>query len=78
MLTPGVIQVATGFRGPVVWLVAGGTINPGTFVEQANSTTLDVVAYGTSSSKLRGIALDPGTSGNLMRVILMQGAESLA
>ena len=43
----------------------------GQFVEQANSSTLDVVVYGTSSSKLRGIALDPGVSGNLMRVILI-------
>lgn len=77
VLTPGYIQVATGFRGPVMWLVAGGTINPGQAVEQANSSTLDVVVYGTSSSKLRGIALDPGTSGQLMRVILLQGAVSL-
>lgn len=74
VLTPGQIQVACRFFGPVIWLVAGGTIAPGTFLEQANSSTVDVVAYGTSSSKLRGIALDPGTSGNLMRVILVGGA----
>ena len=74
ILTPGQIQVACRFTGPVLWLVAGGTINPGTFVEQANSASVDVVAYGTSSSKLRGIALDPGTINNLMRVILVGGA----
>jgi hypothetical protein len=73
VLTPNTIQVASRQVGPVMWLVAGGTINPGQFVEQANSSTLDVVVYGTSSSKLRGQALDPGTSGNLMRVILVGG-----
>ena len=74
ILTPGQIQVACRFTGPVIWLVAGATINPGTFVEQANSSSVDVVAYATSSSKLRGIALDPGTVNNLMRVILVGGA----
>lgn len=74
ILTPGQIQVACRFTGPAIWLIAGGTIAPGTFVEQANSSTVDVVAYGTSSSKLRGIALDPGSVGNLMRVILVGGA----
>jgi len=74
VLTPGQIQVACRFTGPVLWLIAGGTVNPGDFVEQANSSTVDVVAYGTSSSKLRGIALDPGTVNNLMRVILVGGA----
>lgn len=78
VLTPGFIQVATGYRGPVIWLTAGGTIAPGAFVEQANSGTYDVVAYGTSSSKIRGVALDPGSLGNLMRVILLQAAGSLA
>lgn len=77
-LTPGFVQVACGYRGPVMWLIAGGTITPGAFVEQANSSTVDVVTYGTSSSKLRGVALDPGTTGNLMRVILVQAAGSLA
>lgn len=74
VLQPGQLQVASRWTGPVLWLIAGGTIAPGTFVEQANSSTVDVVAYGTSSSKLRGIALDPGTSGQLMRVILVGGA----
>lgn len=77
-LTPNFIQVASGYRGPAMWLVAGGTINPGQFVEQANSVSYDVVVYGTSSSKLRGVALDPGTIGNLMRVILLPAAGSLA
>jgi len=35
------------------------------------------VSYGTSSSKLRGWALDPGTNGQLMRVILAGGSKSL-
>lgn len=77
-LTPAFIQVATGYRGPVMWLVAGGTIAPGAFVEQANSGLYDVVTYGTSSSKIRGVALDPGALGFLMRVILLQAAGSLA
>ena len=46
--------------------------------EIRTSTTADVVAYGTSSSKLRGVALDPGTLGQLMRVILLGGAKSLS
>ncbi len=71
--TPNSVQVAARQIGPVIWLVAGGTINPGQFVEQANSSTYDVVVYGTASSKLRGQALDPGSVGNLMRVILVGG-----
>lgn len=76
VLTPGFIQVAMNFVGPVMWLVAAGTINPGAAVEQAASGG-DVVAYGTSTSKLRGWALDPGSVGQLMRVILAGGAKSL-
>ena len=78
VLTPGFVQVAINYVGPVMWLLANGTIAPGTFVEQAAAGPNDVVAYGTASSKLRGIALDPGTAGNLMRVILLGGAKSLA
>lgn len=75
VLTPGTIQVAMNFTGPVMWLLAGGTIAPGAAVEQDGSG--NVVTYGTSTSKLRGWALDPGTSGFLMRVILAGGAKSL-
>ena len=72
VVTPGQIQVACRFTGPVIWLLAAGTINPGQLVEStAAAGTVNV--YGTSSSKLRGIALDPGTVGQLMRVILVGG-----
>lgn len=70
VLTPGVIQVAMRWVGPTIWLIAGGTIQPGALVEQANSSTYDVVTFGTSSSKVRGVALDPGSIGQLMRVVL--------
>lgn len=69
VLTPGQIQVALRHSGPVLWLVAAGTIAAGAAVEQAAAGG-DVLAFGASTSKLRGIALDPGTVGNLMRVIL--------
>jgi len=76
ILTPGFIQVASNFTGPVMWLVAAAAILPGVFVEQAAAGG-DVVTYGTATSKLRGIALDPGATGQLMRVILVGGAGSL-
>lgn len=76
VLTPGFIQVAMNYTGPVLWLTAAGTIAPGAFVEQAASGG-DVVTFGTSTSKVRGVALDPGTAGNLMRVILV-GAQKTA
>ena len=76
VLTPDVISVGLFYRGPVMWLLAGGTINPGQAVEQtAVAGTVNV--YATSTSKLRGIALDPGVTGQLMRVILTGGAVSL-
>lgn len=67
VLTPGQIQVALRFHGPVLWLTAAATIAPGAQVEQVNAGgDVQTLAAGT----LRGIALDPGTVGNLMRVIL--------
>lgn len=66
---PGVIQVAMRIVGPTIWLVAAGTIAPGALVEQAAAGG-DVLTFGTSSSKVRGVALDPGSVGQLMRVIL--------
>ncbi len=76
VLTPDVIQVALMYRGPVIWLLAGGTINPGQAVEQtAVAGTVNV--YGTTTSKLRGIALDPGVTGQLLRVIVVGGSVSL-
>ena len=70
VLTPGVIQVAMLRNGPVVWLTASNTIAPGALVEQAASGG-DVALYGTATSILRGLALDPGSAGNLMRVVLL-------
>lgn len=67
-LTPNTIQVAMRFRGPVLWLVAAGTIAPGALVEQAAANgDVQTLAAG----KLRGIALDPGTLGQLLRVVLV-------
>lgn len=69
VLTPGFIQVAMRWVGPTIWLTAAGTIAPGALVEQALSGG-DVVTFGTSTSKVRGVALDPGTTGQLLRVVL--------
>lgn len=70
VLTPGVIQVAMRWTGPTIWLLAGGTIAPGALVE-STAAAGTVVTFGTSSSKVRGLALDPGTVGNLLRVVLV-------
>ena len=55
-----------GPYGPVMWLVAGATIAPQAFVEDNGDGT--VVTKNSHSS--RGIALDPGTTGNLLRIVL--------
>ncbi len=52
--------------GPVIWLKAGATIAPGAAVE--DDSTGGVVTKSADAQK--GIALDPGTTGNLLRVIL--------
>ena len=72
----GVIQVALFYTGPVLYLIAAATITPGLFLEQASAGG-DVVAYGTSSSLLRGWALDYATVGNLTRVVMLGGSKSL-
>jgi len=59
------VEVA-GVYGPVMWLKAGATVAPQAFVE--DDTSGGVITK--SSGAARGIALDPGTSGNLFRVIL--------
>lgn len=67
---PNAIQVALRFDGPVVWLTAAATVRPGFFVEQAASGgDVQEIAAG----KLRGLALDFGTVGQLIRVILVGG-----
>lgn len=54
---------------PVMWLVAGGTIAMGAAVETSGSDPTQVItAAGTN--QVRGIALDPGTSGQMIRVVL--------
>lgn len=68
-----VVEVAIT-AGPVMWLLAEGTITPGAKVESATDL-LGVVTL--ASGKARGIALDYGTSGQLIRVILA-GPFSLA
>lgn len=70
VLTPGVIQVAMRWTGPTIWLLAGGTIAAGALVEQT-AVAGTVVTFGTSSSLVRGLALDPGSNGQLLRVILV-------
>lgn len=63
---PESIQVALRLSGPVIWLVANGTIPPGSLVEQAPANDVQVLAAG----KLRGLALDYAVAGQLLRVIL--------
>lgn len=52
--------------GPVIWLTAGATIAPGAAVEDNGSD--QVITKSANAQK--GIALDNGTTGNLLRVIL--------
>lgn len=68
--TPGAIQVASRLTGPVMWLIAGATIAPGALVEQVNSASYDVQTL--AAGKLRGMALDYATIGQLTRVLLAQ------
>lgn len=76
VLTPGFIQVASSrASAPVMWLIAAGTIAAGAFVEQAAASG-DVVTYGTSTSKVRGLALDPGVVGVLIRVMLLNAQKA--
>ena len=53
--------------GPVIWVVAGGTIAPGAEVEDTGSSTVQTKSAGA----LRGFALDPGSNGNMMRIVLV-------
>ncbi len=52
--------------GPVIWLIAGATIAPGAAVEDNGSGRV----ITKSAQAQKGIALDNGTTGNLLRVIL--------
>lgn len=59
------VEVAGGF-GPVMWLVAAATIAPGAAVEDAGSGKVQT----KSAQAQKGIALDPGTTDGLLRIIL--------
>ncbi len=61
------VEVA-GFFGPVMWMLADGTITPGATVYNLNDAT-HVNATGTSS-KARGIALDYAITGQALRVMI--------
>lgn len=64
---PDVMQVACRSTGPVIWLVAAGTIPPGSQVEQVLvGGDVQVLAAG----KFRGLALDYATVGQLVRILL--------
>lgn len=67
------IQVALD-SGPavVMWCAAGATIVAGASVEDATVATMQTLASG----KMRGVALDPGTSGSLFRVIIRNALQS--
>jgi len=64
---PTPVQVA-GLFGPVMWLLADGTITPGATVYNLNDAN-HVNATGTSS-KARGIALDYAVTGQALRVMI--------
>lgn len=60
------IEVMSLF-GPVMWLTAEGSIACGALVE----STADGAAVQTKASgALRGIAIDPATSGQLLRILI--------
>lgn len=67
-----VIQVALQSGAAVVmWCAAGATIVAGASVEDLTAATMQTLASG----KMRGVALDPGTSGQLFRVILRNAVQ---
>ncbi len=57
-----------GFYGPVIWLLADGTITPGATVY--NQTDANHVDTTSSSAKARGIALDYAVTGQALRVMI--------
>ena len=64
------VQIA--IYGKVMWLNANSTIAAGDVVDDvASSSGVDVETHGTTGgSKQRGIALDPGVAGQLLRVLI--------
>jgi hypothetical protein len=65
-LSAGVACQVAFLGGPVMWLEAGATISPGDAVEDNGSG--QVITKAAHAQK--GIALDPGVTGELLRVIL--------
>ncbi len=61
------VQVA-GLYGPVMWLLADGTVTPGATVYNSNDATH--VNVTNTSSKARGIALDYAVTGQALRVMI--------
>ncbi len=53
--------------GPVMWLTAAGSIACGALVE---SDSTGAFVQTKSANALRGIALDPATDGQLLRVLI--------
>lgn len=62
-----VVQVAL-FGGPVVWLLTNGTVTPGALVY--SDVTGAFVNTTVGSNKARGISLDYGLTGTLVRVLI--------
>lgn len=56
----------------VIWAAAGATIVAGASVEDLSAAVMQTLASG----KMRGVALDPGTNGQLFRVILRNALQS--
>lgn len=67
------VQIALAVPGLIMWLSAGGTIAAGAEVE-------DIAAGGNvqtlASGKKRGLAIDPATTGQLLRVILLNSVSA--
>ncbi len=61
------VEVA-GDYGPVMWLLADGTITPGATVYNSNDATHVNTTQG--SGKARGIALDYAVTGQALRVMI--------
>lgn len=60
------------FGGPVMWMVAETTIAPQDQLEQNANGNVQPLAAGS----FRGIALDPGVAGGLLRVIIMTNVSA--
>lgn len=67
------VQIAY-FGGPCMWMTAGGTIAAGAAVENKSDGTVQT----KSAQATRGYALDPATSGNLLRVLITNNGNLTA